>query len=334
MVAAALSSDSAFTCPESQQVSPPLVHEETWSTLMMPRRRRWEARSDDQDLTGSQRRYAHRRARRMKGTYASKVDGCARAGVVVKCGCPGKRDVRWYSCRQHLVCERCQHKRAKRTGARIRHGLEAAAATAHEHWRTNGRLMAVMITIGVRHTGDIEADRRTLASGWRRFYKAYHRRFGAFPYVGTHEITTGTDGLGHPHAHIVVLWPYRDWFEMQLLWRAACPQSEHISFRASHSVKGAARYVSKYISKGVQTADFSPELRARVLAGTYGTRWLMSSVRFWQPFAPVCPCCSQPIVRARLRDPWPDDAHSTWRTRRPDDPDPLAGGQCAIEAFS
>ena len=241
-----------------------------------------------------------------------------------------------YTCRQHLVCEHCQRARARRLGVKIRKGLEAAA-------EANPELMAVVFPekkkLGLKAkeiktlnkpdenakaiTVDdmlaaAEADRRALGKGWRRFYKAYHRRFGAFPYVGTHEITPGRDGLGHPHAHVVALWPFRDWGELAEMWREACPESTRINFEASRSVKGAARYVSKYISKGVQTDDFSPELRARVVCGTYGTRWLMSSVGFWQPFVPVCPCCMQPIVRVMLRDPWNHNAVPVdWSTGPP-----------------
>jgi hypothetical protein len=190
--------------------------------------------------------------------------------------------------------------------ARIWSGLEAAAAA-------NRGAMVVLITITLRHSGDVAADRKALADGWRRFYLAYRRRFGAFPYVGTHEVTPGDDGLGHPHAHIVALWPWRDWGKLNALWRACCPQSEQINFRASRTVKYAARYVSKYVSKGVQEAAFTPELRARILAGTYGTRWVFSSVRFWAPFEPACRCCGEPVRRAMLRNPFPDDASSNWR---------------------
>jgi hypothetical protein len=188
-----------------------------------------------------------------------------------------------------------------------------ARAAARRRFSRSTSVKPVLVTLTVRHSGDIAADRKALADGWRRFYKAYNRRFGAFPYVGTYELTAGTDGLGHIHIHIVALWPYRDWSLLSSLWRAGCPESSHINFKAGENLTRAAHYLSKYISKGVQTDDFSPELRARVLAGTYGTRWLMTSVRFWVPFEPVCPCCKQPVVRARVRDPFPDASHSNWR---------------------
>lgn len=325
---------SPLSCPETQQVSP--LDEGLWNELMTPRWVYWRRRSADLDLTPSQRRYADARARRLDSPYTKRLDGCARSGVNVKCGCKGRRDTRWFTCRQHLVCERCQHERARRLGVRIRKGLEAAAAA-------NPHLMVVLITISVRHTGDIAADRKALARGWRRFYKAYHRRWGAFPYVGTHEITPGRDKLGHPHAHIVALWPHRRWGpnapgprdedDLATLWRAACPESTRINFEASRSVKGAARYVSKYISKGVQGAEFAPELRTRVVCGTYGTRWLMSSVGFWVPFVPCCPDCQQPIVRVILRDPWRRDAFPVdWCPDGTADPD--AGCQLAIQSLS
>lgn len=313
-------SESALASPESQQVSPPgtrcdsppPVDEGLWNELMCSRWARWRRRSRDPELTPSQRRYADRRARRMENSYESRLEGCSRAGVVVKCGCPGRRAVRYYTCRQHLLCSACRKSRSRRMRARIWAGLDAA-------FQRERRLKVVLVTITVRHSGCVETDRKNLAAGWRRFYKAYWRRFRGFAYVGTHEVTAGWDGFGHPHAHIVALWPWRDWGELRQMWLRACPQSEQIHFRASRTVKHAARYVSKYVSKGVQTDDFSPELRARVLAGTYGTRWVFSSVRFWAPFEPLCPCCGQAVRRAMLRDPFPDAAHSHWR--RYDDTD-------------
>lgn len=315
---------------ESQQVSPPSVDEALWLDLMTPVRERWEARSADPLRTTSQRLYAARRARRLTRPYADRTAQCERAGTLVRCGCPGRRAIRWYTCRQHLMCQGCQRRRSKKTGAKIRHGLEAAARVAPRGTRV------VLLTLTIRHSDDVAADRRDLVATWRAFYRAYRRRWGTFAYVGTHEVTAGRDGAGHPHAHVMVLWPYRDWKKIIGLWKSCSvrdPDDVSIDLRVSHSVKHAARYMAKYVSKGVQTDEFAPGLRARVLAGTYNTRWVFTSRRFWAPFVPLCPCCGQSVVRA-IVNPF-RDANRTW-SYRPDDggPDgPPRVSQLDIEAI-
>lgn len=299
--------DPALAWRESQQVSP--VESDLWVRLMEPQYWLWLGRSLDRDRSHAKRLYAARRARRLRRPYHERTDRCARAGVTVRCACPGRRDVRWFTCRQHLVCGHCRSKRSKRIGARIRAGVEAASSR-------RPRLRWHLLTLTLRHSGDVAADRAALARGWRRFYKALHRRWGDFSYVGTWEVTAGRDGLGHPHAHVVALWPWRDWAVVSALWRQSCPESSHISIERARNVKRAARYVSKYVAKGVEADEFTPELRARVLAGTYGTRWLFSSVRFWVPFEPCCPACGQKVTPCVKLYPWPD-AGDSWSPRRP-----------------
>jgi hypothetical protein len=273
-------------------VSP--VDEGRLAELMAPRRARWAARAADESLREPQRVYAAHRARSMGRTHARRLARCATAGVVVKCACPGKRDVRWYGCRSHLTCERCQRQRSKRMGARVRAALEARFAEHPGH-----RL--VLITLTVRHTGDLARDRRELASGWRGLYKRLHRRgWGDFPYVGVIEITPGTDGLGHVHAHIAAVWPWRDWGVVRELWLDACPASERINFVASYGVRAAAKYVSKYLSKGIQRSEFTPLLRAEVLSALYQARQVFTSVGVWVPFHPVCRCCGTRVHRAQF----------------------------------
>lgn len=281
---------------ETQQVSP--VDEPLWSSLMEPVRLRWEAREREPELTPSQRAYAGRRARRLAATYASKGATCERGGRAMRCGC-GPRVV-WYGCRQHLTCERCRRKRSRKTVARIRNALDAMVARAPAGHRV------VMATLTVRHSGDVAADRRALVEGWKRFRKAYRRRWGAFPFIGVHEVTTGRDAKGHMHAHVLCVWPWRDWSYLHALWTAACPQSARINFQALRSARAGAEYVGKYVSKGVDTVDFTPEMRARVLAATYGARWVFTSRGVWVPFAPLCPCCGQSISR---------DTVSAWLAR-------------------
>jgi len=199
---------------------------------------------------------------------------------------------------------------------RIREGLDAAMLG-----RPRGDML-VLLTLTIEHSGDIERDRADLAAGWRRFYLALRRRYGVCPYVGVWEVTPGEDGQGHIHAHVAVVWPWRDWSLCHRLWRAACPRSTRISFVArrrdglASTPKSVANYLGKYLAKGMEAEGFTPELRANVVAGTYNTRWVFSSRRFWQPFVPRCQACQQRIIAAQYRfrgQPYRPDGCSTSR---------------------
>ena len=299
---------------ETQQLSP--VDEGLWRELMTPHRDRWTARSGETDLTPSQRAYAVARARSLDRTYESRGAGWERGGRMMACGC-GPRPV-MFGCRKHLTCERCRKKRARKTVARIRNALDAMVRSS-----PSGH-MVVMATLTIAHSSDVEADRRELVDGWKRFRKAYRRRWGKFPFIGVHEVTTGRDALGHMHAHVLCVWPWRDWGKLSALWRAACPRSARINFQALRNPRAGAEYVGKYVAKGGDTADVTPELRARVLAATYGSRWLFTSRGVWVPFVPLCPCCGQSITRA-IVDEWltrapvcaDDPVVRWWEWRRP-----------------
>lgn len=296
--------------------------EATWSGLMGARRAWWGDRMRDTALARSKRTYAANRESALGRPYGLKVAACGRTGLPVKCGC--RTSVRYYTCRRFLVCADCARTRNRMNRARIRASLLAQV----EATRRGGRrgMKVLMLTITIRHSGDPGADRSALARGWRRFLRAYWKRYPRFPYVGTWEVTTGDDGLGHPHAHVVVVWPWRDWALIHRMWRRACPQSSNIDIAKASSPHAAAEYVSKYISKGVQAAGWTPELRARVAAGTYNTRWVFSSVRFWKKFEPCCPECGQKTVAdvsvaeswrldARVHR-WRESPFDAWRRKR------------------
>jgi hypothetical protein len=285
-------------CPESQQVSP--LDERLYAELMAPRRDVWRARAAAAGQGETKVTYALRRAAALDRPYSRKLQRCSRRGTRVRCGCRGWRGVRLHTCRQHLLCADCQRARARRMGARIRAGLEAAIASRPGE-------MLVLVTLTLRHSGDVAEDRQRLADGWRRFTKAFWKRYGRFPYVGVWEVTPGSDAMGHVHMHVAVVWPWRDWGDVREMWLAACPESERITFVArrrdgrASDPKSAANYLGKYLSKGLQTDDFSVELRTRVVAGTYNSRWVFSSRKFWILFRPLCQHCQCSVIAAQYR---------------------------------
>jgi hypothetical protein len=257
---------------------------------LYPHHVRWSTRAREPGLSVAQRLYAEHRARSTTTPVARRVARCASKGVVVRCGCG--EGVTPIGCGQHLVCARCRERRWRRYGRRIRLGLEGTQLGRGE--------MFVLGTFTLRHSGDLDADWTNVMGGWRRFYQRLHRR-GLAPrrYVGVVEVTPGRDGLGHVHLHVVMVWPWIPWSALHHLWRASCPQSTRVSFRESRHAARAAKYVSKYVSKGVDVSDWTPNQRGKVLAASYGRRWVFSSRRFWVPEACECKRCGALRVAVR-----------------------------------
>lgn len=313
------------------------LDEELRQALMAPERARWSARAVDPHLTATQRNYARARAESLSRPYSRRLGVCGQFGATFACGCPGSAAKRWFTCRQHLMCPRCRIRREHTQKNRIRHALlnqhermklGASQPTGADYCdcerkgiacrgRGSGdqRPMAVMLTLTLRDTGDVAHDLAALERGWRAFYKHYHAAFGAFPYVSVDEITAGTRGIGHAHKHVVVLWPYRCWAMLQRWWVKACPQSERIRLRAAYSVRGAAAYIAKYTAKGVETSEWSPELRARVVCAYYNKKLVATSGAFWVRFKPVCPKCGQTHREVILVSPWVAAVLEVERTR-------------------
>ncbi len=293
-------------------------------------RARWMARAIQMGEAGDpvRRKYAANRAAALGRDLRPAVDQCGKRARDMRCGCVGpsrpSREMRMveFNCRQHLVCDRCSKKRSRRLRARMREGLAFHLEREHAEWKARGcrrgeRPQIVLMTLGVRHTGDVQTDRDALSSGWRAFYKALHRRGLAGPYVGVWEATSGRDGLGHVHMHVAIVWPFVDWGLVRELWVASCPESEVIDLKGSKPRRdgrpttgwSAANYLGKYISKGVSFEGMGEILAADVVAASYNQRLVITSRKFWQPWdRPHCECCG--VL------PWPDIA---LRPRTPDE---------------
>jgi hypothetical protein len=206
-------------------------------------------------------------------------------------------------------------------------GLMVHLEHEREQWRrrgcpSGGRPEIVLMTLTIRHSGSVEDDRRDLAEGWREFYRRLQRRGWTAPYCGAWEATSGRDGLGHVHLHVAIIWPRIPWSTVSRLWRASCPRSEVIDLKGPRKDRKptnawtAAKYLSKYISKGIDFDALPAELAADIVAASYnqksvvhGTgRWApdaatgkMQRVKFFQPWErPHCDCCG--VL------PWPDVA--------------------------
>ena len=279
--------------PRNNCHAPETIEEEWWSTLswmwhqeMEPKREHWIARRKNPDVSDASRVYAAQRARSIAVDLDSRVAMCADRKLPVKCGC-ATFQLR-VGCRQRWICAHCRNRACIRLRRRLSQAAKArtAAATKRERW--------VLLTLTVRHSGDVALDRHRLAEGWRRLRQWLHKRMGRFAYALAWEFTTGDDGRGHVHAHVMALWPWIDWSDVAAQWvRATDGHSTRIDIRAGKKgAKGAANYVSKYLSKGVDLS-MDPVLCARVLAAFYCKRTISTSQDFYVPEPKECPRCNE-----------------------------------------
>lgn len=253
-----------------------------------------------------------RRAQALARPLRERIEGCGLgAPLVVACGC-GRTKVPT-SCGQRQACRRCMGRTFRRLRAKLAKAMRARveangrAYRAHAAPVRGGRRLPVMLTLTVRHSGDLLHDRTTIQKGWQRLRGWLHRRVRRFDYALTWETTPGTDGLGHVHAHCVALLPFVSFAELRDEWvratggastgiHCAAPKDKDGNrLRGDRAAARAAEYLAKYASKGVDLEQFTPALAANVLDAAWGRRVCSTSHGFWLP-KPRCECkkCEQP----------------------------------------
>lgn len=262
------------------------------------------------DTDGCRRKlkYARARVRSLREDLGPRAMNCQREDRWIRCSCEGgaARPVP-VDCRQRTVCEGCRKRWAIRMRKRI---LEAAPRWIEKMTRGRHRARVRMITLTVAHSGDLALDRAELVKGWEGLRKQLHKWFGeALPFCLVWETTPGADGLGHEHAHVIVIggpgwWNYS---AIQRTWRNVCPRSSHLDIQTTKGdqARAAARYLSKYATKGVSIGSAWPDpLIAQWIAAHYGKRWISTSLRFWQVPEPICKHCGERCQRAPKPNGW------------------------------
>ncbi len=256
------------------------------------------------------------RARRLRRGWRERARVCRAAGAdearvwCDRCGATARRPLpcghaRWW-------CRRCAYREGRRLRDRLQRSIRAALARERARWRREGsrrgrRPDVALVTLTVRHSGDLARDRERIAQGWRRMRAWLHRRVGAPPYWGVWECAEGSDGRGHVHLHVVTLWPYLPYAEVRAEWERATDGHGRVLDvqRSTYRLRDgqrrrwtehrAARYVAKYVTKSGEWAlSVDHTLAARWIGATYGRRLVTASRGAWVTLPdpePACHCC-------------------------------------------
>lgn len=245
--------------------------------------------------------YAAARARAIAFDPWERMATCETRERVVTCGC----ERRWVrikvGCGQRWLCPKCQKSFYSRYGKKLKRAMKARQRLARATYISRGKRKGerrdwTLVTLTVRHSGSIARDRETLVRGWKRLRQWLWSRIGKFDFALVWEFTKGRDERGHLHAHVAALWPWFDWADLAVAWkRATGGESTRINCqRATKGAGGAAAYLAKYVSKGLEVTDAPAVLAAEAVATMYGKRHVTASHKFWKPARKTCTTCLQP----------------------------------------
>lgn len=262
-------------------------------TLLADTRNRWLTKAKEA-TSETAYQYACNRVRSLSTWLGPRLVACGKVSMDIACRCGPKVVAR--GCRQWWLCGQCRNRRS----ATLRRRLASSIAAQWNAAQRGGyRVGLRMLTLTARDTGDPVADRRALGDAWRAFYKRSREWLGAYPYALVWEVTPGAAGTGHVHGHAVVIWPrWVAWRgrpgygRARELWiRATDHKSNRLNIiEVTGGAAGAASYLAKYLSKGVDGATFNDALTAGVLAAFYNQRAVTTSWRFWC-YDRGCKCC-------------------------------------------
>jgi hypothetical protein len=219
---------------------------------------------------------------------------------------------------------------------KARPGLRAELAAARKRYR--GAVRVVMITLTVRHSGSVAADRERIERGWRAVRKCAHKRIGKFAFALAWECTPGHDGLGHVHCHVAAVLPFVDFGAMRRAYVAATSgQGLRIDFStkpkprkdgtkpAQWTSDHAINYVSKYVGKGVNVRSFTPTLAARVVSAFAEKRTVTPSRGLYVHRIHDCKECGQSFRKVSFDSPSLPERPSTLGHATPHQGDLLFG---------
>lgn len=214
-------------------------------------------------------------------------------------------------CRDRHVCATCAKDAGRKTYARSIPAVERMVKQAFREWHARGRFEATrpvvrLLTLTVRHSGDLVHDRKVLEKGWVRHRawlaktwnprKTPHRTRMRF--VRVWECTNGHDGLGHVHFHAVTVAPRYSYKAARAAWightDGASTQYDVTSIPKDNA-KQAAQYLAKYVSKG--SAGLDGETAAAWWVASYARRALSTHRGCWlEKEPPHCQECGSLLL--------------------------------------
>jgi len=148
-----------------------------------------------------------------------------------------------------------------------------------------------------------------MGAAWRELSKraSYERWWGHHSLVW--EVTSGEDGLGHLHAHVAVVSSWVPYEELHVAWREAMPGARVLDVvspadarerarargRKYDAAGGAAHYLAKYVTKGVDAGEMTGRKAGELLVAFRNQRKVTTSRAFWRPLLARsgCKCCRQ-----------------------------------------
>jgi hypothetical protein len=271
--------------------------------------------------------WAEQRARAVAMKREDVLATCGERWRSIACGC--KRVEVRVGCDQPQLCAHCRKRHAAKWWRRISDGMAAALARECRQWRSTpshrrrGMLPGIyLITLTAPHTGDIGADRERIGKAVRKLLKHATKHDWWRTYALTWETTSGTRGDGHVHVHLadVSSWiPYtsanveRDdaavWIPrrkgerrrrvrgLHEVWMDAVPGAIQPDVsppnRERNEAKSAGYYLAKYVTKGVDPAEFTGAKAGELLCAFRNRRKVSTSAGFWCDEQARCECCSQ-----------------------------------------
>lgn len=242
--------------------------------------------------------WAENRARALSMSRADVLSTCGKRWRQTECGCGRRDQLVW--CDQAQLCSRCRKWWWGKWRARITSSLERHVADARARWYARGkrgmRPGVYLLTLTGPHSGNIETDRVRLGDAWRKLTKAANagRWWGA--YALAWEVTCGPTKLApdrgphdvHVHMHVAVVSSWIPYEDLHRAWRAAMPgarvldvKSPQLTKHARTEAESAARYLAKYVTKGVEPSEFTGRKAGELLVAFRGRRKVTTSRYFW-----------------------------------------------------
>ena len=225
-------------------------------------------------------------------------------------------------------CKRCSDRLQARAAAEL-HPIFAA----HDAAQRQRHRLPSLLTLTIRKTGDLAADRASLIKGWARWRAWWFKRYRwSFTFALVPECADGTkSGIGHVHLHVVAWLPvWWDWQAGHAAWdRATEGAGSNIDVqvdRRNATAAAATRYLLKYLFKGLDLSTLSATVAAAWWRATYNKRRLTTSLGFRHIFQGPRPHWFVVEVKA---PEYPRAAPRWWRARGP----PGGGGAGLVHAL-